>query len=47
MITLEGKVALVLGAVKGIGRNIGLALAEQGVKTVLTYHDWEDHLGMK
>lgn len=39
---LKNKVALVLGAVKGIGKGIGLALAEQGVKTVLTRHDWEE-----
>lgn len=42
---LEGKVALVLGAVKGIGKGIGLALAEQGVRLVLTRHDWEDAFG--
>lgn len=41
---LEGKVALVLGAVKGIGKGTGLALAREGVKTILTYHDWEEHL---
>ncbi|MCP3899638.1 MAG: SDR family oxidoreductase, partial [Desulfobacteraceae bacterium] len=38
----DGKVALVLGAVKGIGKGIGLALAKEGVKLVLTRHDWED-----
>lgn len=41
---LEGKVALVLGAVKGIGEGIGLALAGQGVKVVLNYYDWEESL---
>jgi len=41
---LEGKVALVLGAVKGIGKGIGLALAEQGVKVALNYFDWEESL---
>lgn len=41
---LEGKVALVLGAIKGIGRGIGLGLAEQGVKVALTYHDWAESL---
>ncbi len=40
---LEGKTALVLGAVKGIGREIGLALARRGVRLALTWHDWEDH----
>ncbi|OQY59810.1 MAG: 3-oxoacyl-ACP reductase [Desulfobacteraceae bacterium 4572_88] len=41
---LHNKVALVLGAVKGIGKGIGLALAEQGVKLGLTYFDWEESL---
>lgn len=39
---IKGKVALVLGAVKGIGRGIGLALASEGAALVLTRHDWED-----
>ncbi|NOX32894.1 MAG: SDR family oxidoreductase, partial [Deltaproteobacteria bacterium] len=30
------------GAVKGIGKGIGLALAEEGAKLVLTRHDWKD-----
>lgn len=38
----DGKVALVLGAVKGIGKAIGLALAKQGVRLILTRHDWDD-----
>ncbi|MFC1856501.1 SDR family NAD(P)-dependent oxidoreductase [Thermodesulfobacteriota bacterium] len=41
---LNNKVALVLGAVKGIGKGIGLALADAGVKVALTYHDWEESL---
>lgn len=41
---LEGKVALVLGAVKGIGKGIGLALAGQGAKVALNYFDWEESL---
>jgi 3-oxoacyl-[acyl-carrier protein] reductase len=41
---LDGKVALVLGAIKGIGKAIGLALAEQGVKVALNYYDWEEEL---
>lgn len=41
---LEGKVALVLGAIKGIGKGIGLALAEAGSRLALTYYDWEDAL---
>ncbi|MCK5696049.1 MAG: SDR family oxidoreductase [Desulfobacula sp.] len=39
---IKGKVALVLGAVKGIGKGIGLALANEGARLVLTRHDWED-----
>ncbi len=39
---LENRVALVLGAVKGIGKGIGIALAEKGVRLILTRHDWED-----
>jgi 3-oxoacyl-[acyl-carrier protein] reductase len=41
---LAGKVALVLGAIKGIGREIGLALAREGARLVLNYFDWEDRL---
>jgi 3-oxoacyl-[acyl-carrier protein] reductase len=40
----ENRVALVLGAVKGIGRGIGLALARKGIRTALTWHDWEESL---
>lgn len=39
---LKGKTALVLGAVKGIGKGIGLSLAKEGVRLVLTRYDWED-----
>ena len=41
---LPGKVALVLGAIKGIGKGIGLALAKRGVKVALNYFDWEEEL---
>jgi 3-oxoacyl-[acyl-carrier protein] reductase len=41
---LKDKVALVLGAVKGIGKHIGLSLAAKGAGVALTYFDWEDHL---
>lgn len=45
---LNGKVALVLGAIKGIGKEIGLALAKQGVRVALNYFDWEEELeGLK
>jgi 3-oxoacyl-[acyl-carrier protein] reductase len=39
---LEGRVALVLGAIKGIGKGIGLALANEGMNLVLNYYDWDE-----
>ncbi|MCP4021618.1 MAG: SDR family oxidoreductase [Desulfobacteraceae bacterium] len=39
---IKKKVALVLGAVKGIGKGIGLALAKEGASLILTRYDWED-----
>ncbi|MFC1830223.1 SDR family NAD(P)-dependent oxidoreductase, partial [Thermodesulfobacteriota bacterium] len=42
---IKDKVALVLGAVKGIGKGIGLALAKEGAKVALNYFDWEESLG--
>ena len=45
---INGKTALVLGASKGIGRAIGLALAKAGARVVLPYFDWpEDSAMMK
>lgn len=41
---LNGKVALVPGAIKGIGKAIGLALGRKGCRVVFNYFDWEDHL---
>lgn len=41
---LENKVALVLGAIKGIGKGIGLGLARKGVKVALNYFDWPESL---
>jgi 3-oxoacyl-[acyl-carrier protein] reductase len=41
---LENKVALVLGAIKGIGKGIGLALAREGARVALNYFDWEESL---
>ena len=41
---IEGHVALVLGAVKGIGKAIGLELARRKAKVVFNYFDWEDSL---
>ncbi len=42
---IKGKVALVLGAVQGIGKAIGLGLAKEGTRLVLVRHDWEDSFG--
>jgi 3-oxoacyl-[acyl-carrier protein] reductase len=39
---LVGKVALVLGSVKGIGKAVGIDLARAGAKVVYTYHDWPE-----
>jgi len=41
---MKNKVALVLGAVKGIGKGIGLALAKEGARVALNYFDWEENL---
>ncbi len=41
---LDGKVALVLGSIKGIGKGIALALAREGVKVAGTYYDWPEAL---
>ncbi len=37
---INGKTALVLGAAKGIGKAIGMALAEAGASVVFTCFDW-------
>ncbi len=42
--TIKNKVALVLGAIKGIGKGIGLALAQKGASVALNYFDWEESL---
>lgn len=39
---IKGKTALVLGAAQGIGKALGLTLAEAGAKVVLTYFDWPE-----
>ena len=41
---LNGKVALVLGAIKGIGKGIALSLADAGVKVAANYFDWAEEL---
>jgi 3-oxoacyl-[acyl-carrier protein] reductase len=39
---LNGKIALVLGAAKGIGKAVAFALAAEGATVILTYHDWPE-----
>jgi 3-oxoacyl-[acyl-carrier protein] reductase len=41
---LKGRVALVLGAIKGIGKGVALSLADAGVKVALNYFDWAEEL---
>jgi len=45
---IKGRVALVLGAIKGIGKGIGLELARLGARVAFNYFDWEESLdGLK
>lgn len=39
---IDGSIALVLGAAKGIGLAIGMSLARAGATVVLTYFDWPE-----
>lgn len=41
---LPGKVALVLGGIKGIGKAVALALVEAGAGVAVNYFDWEAEL---
>jgi len=44
LMELDGKAALVLGGIKGIGKAVGLALAREGVQVAATYYDWTEEL---
>lgn len=39
---IKGKVALVLGGAKGIGKAVGISLAEAAAHVIYTYHDWPE-----
>jgi len=39
---IDGKAALVLGAIKGIGKGIALSLANAGAKVAVNYFDWAE-----
>ena len=41
---LTDKVALVLGSIKGIGKAVGIDLANAGATVVYTYNDWPESL---
>ena len=39
---LDGKIAIVTGAARGIGRAIARSLASQGARLILPWHDWPE-----
>lgn len=39
---INGKIALVLGGAKGIGKEIGFSLARAGATVILTHYDWPE-----
>jgi 3-oxoacyl-[acyl-carrier protein] reductase len=41
-VQINGKTALVLGATRGIGRAVALALAEQGARLIVPTYDWPE-----
>ena len=40
----DNRVALVLGAIKGIGKAVALSLAGSGIRVAATYFDWQEKL---
>ncbi|BBO69943.1 beta-ketoacyl-ACP reductase [Desulfosarcina alkanivorans] len=42
--TSNGKVALLLGGIKGIGKAIGIDLLQRGTRVAATWHDWPESL---
>jgi len=42
--TPRSKVALVLGSIKGIGKDIALDLLRRGIRVAATWHDWPESL---
>ncbi len=44
-VKLAGKSALVLGAARGVGRDIALTLAGEGVNIIAPYYDWPQDCG--
>jgi len=43
---LNGKAALVLGGIKGIGKAVALALANAGAAVAVNYFDWQEALDL-
>ncbi len=41
---IANKTALILGGIKGIGKEIAISLAKCGAKVAVNYYDWEEEL---